>query len=239
MGRKKGGRPRRGAPPEAGLEGVVAVEPGEEARHRARIVAGRRHVADGEKVGLVLLIPGVAPEIEVGALLGEFGKPLDADRREGADPGLGDHRMAVALGGVAGRHVADLVSEHAGELGLVAGQRQQAAGDVDIAPRQREGVDDVAVEHGEGEVPLGEIRVPRDRAADRAHVRPEVVVAIGAAEAVDDAGMLAPADLELVLLRHEGGEHPLAGRRVDRAAAEAKRRRRQKQDEKGRRRRRA
>ena len=43
---------------------------------------------------------------------------------------------------MAGGHVPDLVGEYAGELGLVGGERQQAAGYVDIAAGQGEGVDD-------------------------------------------------------------------------------------------------
>ena len=38
-------------------------------------------------------------------------------------------------------HVAHLVRQHRGELGLVVSQRDQAAGDVEPAVGQREGVD--------------------------------------------------------------------------------------------------
>src|SRR5690606_2485380 len=43
--------------------------------------------------------------------------------------------------------MADFMRETAGHLRLVIGEGQQAAGDVDIATRQREGVDDGRVQH--------------------------------------------------------------------------------------------
>src|SRR5690606_8327741 len=45
------------------------------------------------------------------------------------------------------RHMADFMRQNAGHLRLVIGEGQQAAGDVDIATRQREGVDDGRVQH--------------------------------------------------------------------------------------------
>ena len=75
-----------------------------------------------------------------------------AGRRAGRqDPDLPEPSAIVALRCVPPRHVADLVAEHARELGLVVGQRHQAARYVDIAAWQRESVDDVAVEQREGE----------------------------------------------------------------------------------------
>ena len=46
------------------------------------------------------------------------------------------------------RHMGDLMRHHRGRLGGVAGERQKAARDVEIAARQREGVDDRRVEDG-------------------------------------------------------------------------------------------
>ena len=56
-----------------------------------------------------------------------------------------DQRVLAARGslrssGVALGHVADLVADHAGQLVLVVGQRQQAARHKDVSPRQRERV---------------------------------------------------------------------------------------------------
>ena len=64
---------------------------------------------------------------------------------------LAELRLVVALRAVAASDVADLVAQDASELGLVVGERHQPAGDIDIAARQRERVDHVAVEQREGE----------------------------------------------------------------------------------------
>ena len=49
-----------------------------------------------------------------------------------------------ALGGVMGGDMGDLVRHHGGDLGAVVGEREQAAGDENVARGQREGVDDRA-----------------------------------------------------------------------------------------------
>ena len=49
-------------------------------------------------------------------------------------------RGALLSGGMAFGHVADLVADHAGQLVLVVGQRQQAARHEDVSTRQRERV---------------------------------------------------------------------------------------------------
>ena len=48
-----------------------------------------------------------------------------------------------------GCHVPDLVAEHAGELRLVAQERQDPAGDVDVSARKRERVDRRLIDDGE------------------------------------------------------------------------------------------
>ena len=50
-------------------------------------------------------------------------------------------RLLLADRGVARDHMRHLVRQHRGELGLVVGERDQAARDVELAVRQREGVD--------------------------------------------------------------------------------------------------
>ena len=71
----------------------------------------------------------------------------DLGQNAGAD--LRRHRARVLVDAVACGDVADLVAEHGGELGLVLDVGHDAAGDVDVAARQREGVDLVAVEYRE------------------------------------------------------------------------------------------
>src|SRR3546814_259944 len=56
-------------------------------------------------------------------------------------------RCRLALLAVLRGDMADFVPEHAGQLRLVVHQRHQLAGDVDIAPRNREGVVHRSEEH--------------------------------------------------------------------------------------------
>ena len=60
----------------------------------------------------------------------------------------GARRLRVLLRRVPGRHVADLVAEHAGKLRLVVEVRQDAARDVDVSARQRERVDRRLIDDG-------------------------------------------------------------------------------------------
>ena len=82
------------------------------------------------------------------------GTKMPSDRE--ADAGL---RLArVLLRGMTRGDVADLVAEHAGQLRLVVQIRQDAARDVDVAARQREGVDRGAVDNGERPRQVGPVR---------------------------------------------------------------------------------
>ena len=58
-------------------------------------------------------------------------------------------RLVLADRGVAGDDMRHLVRQHRGELGVVVGERDQPAGDVELAVRQREGVDRGRVEDGD------------------------------------------------------------------------------------------
>ncbi len=64
----------------------------------------------------------------------------------------------------------DLVAEHAGELGLRVQIGQDPARDVDIAAREREGVDDRIIEHREVPLDIGEMGHGRQPPADGIHV---------------------------------------------------------------------
>jgi hypothetical protein len=66
-----------------------------------------------------------------------------APEDRGDDP-VDDRRGAGAVGArarMAQRHMRDLVRQDRGQLARIRGQRQDAARHVDIAARQREGVD--------------------------------------------------------------------------------------------------
>ena len=66
------------------------------------------------------------------------------------------------------RHVADLVTQHAGEFLLTVHVGDDAAGDVDVSPGQRKSVDFGAVEHREMVFQIAAVAV-------RGEIRPEPV----------------------------------------------------------------
>ena len=119
--------------------------------------------------------------------------------------------------------MADLVADHAGKLGLARGERHQPARHIDIAARQRESVGNVAVEDGEGEFQVGQLRLLGQALTDLVDIGLQLRVVDLAAELLDDLRMLLAADLELLLRRHEASEARRAGGGVGLAAAEQKR----------------
>jgi hypothetical protein len=132
---------------------------------------------------------GLCPD--AGGLLGELAGDLAAEHGGGDGGERGQHagagRLRLALRRVARGDVADLVAQHARHLGLGLRQGQQAARDVDVAARQREGVGNLAVEQGEGELGVGLIRVRGYPVADRLDVGLKLFVRVGAAELLQDA----------------------------------------------------
>ena len=100
-------------------------------------------------------------------------------------------RLVLADRGVARDHVRHLVRQHRGELGVVVGEREQAARDVELAGRQREGVDRRRVEDGDLVVqvrPLGRRDQLVDRLVEQAF---ELGIVVGAAIGREDALVLA------------------------------------------------
>ena len=172
----------------------VAAHRGEEAHRAVGIVAGARRDADADAVGLELLRAREARELDLRTRERER-HPVGA-LRVAAD--LGDAaqqrgllRLVLADRRVARDHVRHLVAQHGGKLGGVVGKREQAARDVKLAVRQREGVDGGRVEdrHLVFQVrPLG----GRDQLVDGlADQRLEARVLIGAAIGREDALVLA------------------------------------------------
>ncbi len=127
-----------------GVEELLVLEHLQRAPHRARIVAGAREIGRAELVGLQLLVAPVAGEQRRAERVDRDTAGLRADRRnEDLRDGDGDLRTlrgAQALHRVPRGHVAELVPDDAGELGLGVEVRQDAARDVDVAAGQREGV---------------------------------------------------------------------------------------------------
>ena len=128
----------------------VHAHRGEEALGAVGVVAGARRDADADAVGLELLGAREVGERDLG-----FGERQRAELRIAEQVGgdavdqRGLPRLVLADRGVAGDHVRHLVRQHRGELGVVVGERDQAAGDVELAVRQREGVDRGRVEDGD------------------------------------------------------------------------------------------
>ena len=127
-----------------------ALQHAEHGRHLAHVVAHTRRVAHAELVGLILVVtaelqeqhlhPGVRERHERARLVG--------DDHAQAEPEPDQLLLAHALHGVARGDVADLVSDHAGELRFVLDVRAQAARDEDLAARKRECVDRGIVDDG-------------------------------------------------------------------------------------------
>ena len=110
-------------------------------------------------------------------LLAELaGRPLPSTTPDSTVPSTPITELRVAalcrFFDMARGDVADLVAEHAGELGLVVHQRDQLAGGVDIAAGDREGVVDRRVEQSDGEVAPGiaQARLERDGLADHSNI---------------------------------------------------------------------
>ena len=127
----------------------IALHVGEEARGAERIEAGARGNADADAVGLEFLRAREARQ-----------RQLRLGERQRAGLRIAEHvvdhvaddggllGLFLADRGVARDHVSHLVRQHRGELGLVVGERDQSARDVELAVRQREGIDRRRVEDG-------------------------------------------------------------------------------------------
>lgn len=117
--------------------------------------------------------------------------------------------------------MADLVTQDSGQLGLVVEARQQAATGEDLSARQREGVDDVRVEHRELPRQVGVVRFgePGHRPADPLDVTRDLRRLQLTAVLLDDLELrLLPESLRL--LDRQQQELAAAGRGVDGAAGE-------------------
>src|SRR5262245_43030330 len=109
-----------------------------------RVVPGGPHILSAEPVGLLL---GATLELEEGQRNRQPGRlpnrktayPAEEDQRDRAVVDqVGLRRLLDAM---SCRNVPGLVSDHARQLGLVVGGLDHAAVDVEMAARQRKGVD--------------------------------------------------------------------------------------------------
>ena len=204
---------------------------GEEAHRAVRIVAGARRDADAERVGLEFLRARKVHQLEF-----RFRQRQRADFRigdhvgDGAAGEIGVARLFLALLGVPRDDVAHLVGEHGGELGFVVGERDQAARHVDLAGRQREGIDRLRIEHGDLVVLVGLFR-SRDQALHGLLEHGlQAGIVIDAAIGGEDALMLARhRGRQLGLLRRLDRRHR-GGLRRDRRRRGGARRQQQRND---------
>ena len=206
-----------------GTAGRVLREPAhgaEEARRRMRIEPRFAGDHDAFLVGrqLLRLAEGGERQLRlVGRLVGrgiaaEHPAHHLVDQRRGADA-VGARLRVLE------DDVRDLVRQHRRQLALVVGQRQDAARHVDVAAGQREGVDDGAVEDGDGEFGVGLVGRRQQFADDlRQHDlgRP---VGVDAAIGSDDPGIFAcPDDVVLGIARVGDERRQRAGARRHRGA---------------------
>ena len=105
--------------------------------------------------------------------------------------------------------VANLVAEHGDQLGLGVQVGEDAAGDVDVAARQGEGVHVLAVENREGVLEFGTVADGRDTLADVVHVSLQGLVLVTAV-LLQDLRVHLPPDLDLFGLAHQ--DHVRAAR---------------------------
>ncbi len=131
----------------AGLQRRVALHRGQEARGAIGIEMRARRNADADAVGLELLLARKARHRQFGfgqRQRGQIGIVAHVGDDAGHDRGL--PRLVFADRGVLGQHMRHLVAQHRGQFGSVAGERDQAARDVELAGRQREGIHRAGIE---------------------------------------------------------------------------------------------
>jgi hypothetical protein len=138
----------------------------------------------------VLLVLAETGELALGLADRRLAEPLNAG--DGAEC-AGDLGLPLRLlhrldpfRGVARDDMADLMAEHAGDLRLILGQRDEAAGDVDVAARQREGVDDGAVQQREGEADIDPTRRLHQPRGDEGEIAADLGVVVDAAIFLDN-----------------------------------------------------
>ena len=135
-----------------------------------------------EKFAIVSLVLASASAVRSGSLLMSVTTRVD-------DRGL--PRLVLADRGVLGQHMRHLVAQHRGQFRGVAGERDQAARDIELAGRQREGVHRAGIEDRDLVGLVGTVG-GRDQPVDGlADQRFQLRVVIDAAIGGEDALMLA------------------------------------------------
>lgn len=175
----------------AGLELGIALHRGKEARGTVGIEMRPGGDADADAVRLELLVARKARHGELGLgqrERGEIGIVAHVGDNTGDDRGLA--RLVLAHRGVLGQHMRHLVAEHGGQFRRIARERKKTARDIELAVRQREGVDRAGIQNGDPVALVGAVGggdEPVDGLGDQ---RFEPRVVIGAAIARQDALVL-------------------------------------------------
>ena len=107
---------------------------------------------------------------------------------------------------VQGRYMADLMGENAGELCLVVGERHQTAGDIDIAARGGERVDDLGIENRKCKFQVPPFRRVGQQLPDAVDIAPNLRCTEFSAELLDDLGVVLPPHANFLRLGQSAGK---------------------------------
>ena len=140
---------RGGAARAAGL--LLALEGEEEIGHVRGIVPDFAGIGHAQFVGLPFIVAAVLEEYQPHALgkrLGQRGHPLRQNRAQQQGPG-GQRGARLLLVAVPGRNVAQLVAQHARELGLIIKMSHDAAREIHVTVGGGKGINHRRIEDGE------------------------------------------------------------------------------------------
>ena len=187
--------------------------------HRLRIVATTRQVLRAQAIGLQLHVAPIAAHERITHGAGQIPHCADTstDSRSLPEqaPGRGLTLLAHAM---AGRDVTHFVTQYSSQLRLGIQISEQATMDIDVAPRQGEGVDVRAVHQGENVVELIAMAAACYPLADALNISLQFGVLI-ARVLLEDFLVVARPELQLLALTHHHEVVATRGR-IDRATCQ-------------------
>lgn len=191
----------------ARIQRRLPLQRGQEGDRRARVVARLGHDPDADGIGFEFLLARELRHLRAREVDG-FLAAAGTARHVGDDlaDGAGGNDLLLTLQRVAGIDMGHLVRDDGGELGLVVGQGQQPAGDVDVPAGKRKGVDGRRVQQRDLVPALAGSGVLRQPRRDAAHVGIQVTACIGTPESSQNARIFPRPDPRLVALAVGAGE---------------------------------
>ena len=123
-----------------------------EGRHGIGIIAGTRDIANAKHIRFKLVLTREGFKIGVGTRSNNLASTVANRGGKTTGQNLCDHAAAIALGGMAGDHMADFMGQNAGKFCFVGCKGGQTARDIDIPARQGKGVDHGGVKNRKGEL---------------------------------------------------------------------------------------